>query len=110
MAYDSALPDGAPDGATPQDRSALIRRFDDALTVAPSRYRAGHQAAMHEIEDALDAVVDDLRGRGLEPERVLVFVKAHVAARAAHPDDLLEDVVRRCIVRYFQRQDARGGS
>ena len=110
MPHDSALPDGVPDGPLALGRSAVDRRFDDALEATPSRYHPGRQTAMRELEAAVGAIVDELRGRGLEPERVLVIVKAHVAARAAHPHDVLDDVVRWCITRYFQDQPARDGA
>jgi hypothetical protein len=78
------------------------QRLDDALQAATSRHHAGYQAAMQAIEVAVCAVVDELRARGLGPEKVLVAVKARVAAQAAaRSHDVLEDVVRWCIARYY---------
>jgi hypothetical protein len=71
------------------------------LRATRSRYHSDHQAATRELEAAVEAVVDQLRARGLAPEKVLVIVKAYVVAHAPRPADLLDDVVRWCIARYY---------
>jgi len=97
-------PDGFPIGPTATiGPTAADARLVESLRAAPSRYHPGRQAAMRDLEAAVFAVVDELRARGVAPEKVLMILKAHVAAQAAHPDDLLDDVVPWCIARYYRQ-------
>jgi hypothetical protein len=108
MANSRAGSDGVPDPhAAPHAPGGAAQRLDAALRATPSRYHAGYEAARRDLEAAVCAAVEELRGRGLRPEQVLVIVKAHVAAHAAHPTMVLDDVVRWCITRYYDPPAAR---
>jgi hypothetical protein len=106
---DPTTPPGAPDdrpvprAAEPSASTptAAGARLDGALRATPARYHAGYEAAMGDLEAAVWAVVDELHAAGRGPEQVLVRVKAHAAANAAHRADLLDAVVRWSIARYY---------
>ena len=94
-------PDDAPPEAGPF-RSTADQRLLDAVRATPPRYHPGHGAAMRDVQAAVCALVDELRAQGLAPEKVLVIVKGHVATRADRPAEMIDDVVRWCIRRYYR--------
>jgi hypothetical protein len=111
MPYHPDRPDGSPSAAAATPiRTAAERHLDEQLQAAPFPYSVGRQAALRDLEAAVGAVVDELRARQLGPEKVLVAVKARVATQARYPDDLLDDVVRWCIVRYYAGPVARAAA
>lgn len=99
---DSRSADGLAPHATGGDA-----QLDRALGVPFSRDREEQQLADRRLEKAVCTVVDELRARGLGPEKVLAILKSHVSACAANPERRRRDVLRWFIARYYDGASAR---
>lgn len=82
-------------------------QLDRALRIPVSRDRDEQQLADSRLEKAVCMVVDELRARGLGPEKVLAMLKSHVIACAANPERRKRDVLRWFIARYYDGASAQ---
>jgi hypothetical protein len=88
--------------------TAADEQLDELLQGIGSRYAPGHQAHMLHVGHALCAVVDELRLSGLSPEHVVIIVKAHLLIHVRTPESVQQDLVRMCILRYYDRDECTG--
>jgi hypothetical protein len=101
--------DSPADGSDDQDRVDALDGFDAldgldaALGRAVARYYAGDHTSDPALQEAVHAATDALRADGVDVITALRTVKAQIAACDVPPGRLVDDVVRWCIARYYDR-------
>ena len=86
--------------------ATAARRLADALAVAVPRYGSGHQAVIRELDSAACALVDQGRAAGLDVVKILLEIKEQLAAQSNLSPIVHDELVRRCIARFYEGQPA----